>query len=99
MDERIISSETVDAEEVSFETSLRPQNLSQYIGQDKVKNNLTVFIEAATLRNEALDHVLLYGPPGLGKQRLQWLLQLKWGVKLKQRVDQQLNDQVTWRQF
>ncbi|EAL08186.1 Holliday junction DNA helicase RuvB [Listeria monocytogenes str. 4b H7858] len=45
MDERIISSETVDAEEVSFETSLRPQNLSQYIGQDKVKNNLTVFIE------------------------------------------------------
>lgn len=99
MDERIISSETVDAEEVSFETSLRPQNLSQYIGQDKVKNNLTVFIEAATLRNEALDHVLLYGPQDLVKQRLRWSLHQKWVAKLKQRVDQLLNVQATWRQF
>ncbi|EAH1995649.1 Holliday junction branch migration DNA helicase RuvB [Listeria monocytogenes] len=83
MDERIISSETVDAEEVSFETSLRPQNLSQYIGQDKVKNNLTVFIEAATLRNEALDHVLLYGPPGLGKTTLAMVIAAKMGSQIK----------------
>lgn len=55
------------ADDESIELSLRPSTLAQYIGQDKAKENLSIFIEAARLRNEALDHVLLYGPPGLGK--------------------------------
>ena len=66
MDERIMDIEAQNQEE-AFEFSLRPQNLSQYIGQDKVKENLRVVSDAAKMREEALDHVLLYGPPGLGK--------------------------------
>lgn len=61
MDDRIISSEA-DTQDLSFEKSLRPIQLQEYIGQDKVKENLKVFIEAAKYREEALDHVLLYGP-------------------------------------
>jgi len=53
-----------------FEVTLRPQKLSDFIGQEKVKDNLSIFIEAAKQRGEALDHVLLYGPPGLGKTTL-----------------------------
>lgn len=69
MEERIVNQEA-DLGELSFEQSLRPQYLNQYIGQDKVKANLKVFIEAAKMREETLDHVLLYGPPGLGKTTL-----------------------------
>ncbi|MGZ4159779.1 MAG: Holliday junction branch migration DNA helicase RuvB, partial [Neobacillus sp.] len=69
MEDRIISSE-VNENEVSFEQSLRPQTLKQYIGQNQVKDNLEIFIQAANLRKETLDHVLLYGPPGLGKTTL-----------------------------
>ena len=65
--ERIMSNELFENEE---ELSLRPQTLSEYVGQDDLKNNLKVFIKAAQGRNEALDHVLLYGPPGLGKTTL-----------------------------
>ena len=65
--ERIMSNELFENEE---ELSLRPQTLSEYVGQDDLKNNLKVFIKAAKGRNEALDHVLLYGPPGLGKTTL-----------------------------
>lgn len=67
--DRVISSEVSTFDE-QFELSLRPQRLSQYIGQQKVKDNLQIFIEAAKLRQESLDHVLLYGPPGLGKTTL-----------------------------
>ena len=67
--ERIITTEFTD-EDVSIEGSLRPQRLSEYIGQEHVKKNLNIFIEAAKMRGEALDHVLLYGPPGLGKTTL-----------------------------
>ena len=67
---RIISTESLDIEEQKSEYNLRPQYLSEYIGQKKVKDNLHIFIEAAKKRNEPLDHLLLYGPPGLGKTTL-----------------------------
>ena len=64
--DRMISTELVE-EDITIENNLRPQNLDDYIGQEKVKQNLRIFIEAAKSRGESLDHVLLYGPPGLGK--------------------------------
>ena len=69
-DDRIITPELEDYQEEKFENSLRPQILDEYIGQDKVKENMKIYIEAAKKRGEPLDHVLLYGPPGLGKTTL-----------------------------
>jgi len=80
-EERLINSET-HSEDVD-EVSLRPKRLDEYIGQAKAKNNLTVFIEAARRRKEALDHVLLYGPPGLGKTTLASIISCEMGVNLK----------------
>jgi Holliday junction DNA helicase RuvB len=79
---RIIAPETTE-DDFFFETSLRPRTLSEYVGQEKAKNNLRIFIDAAKGRNEALDHVLLYGPPGLGKTTLSNIIAAELGVNIK----------------
>ncbi len=79
---RVISPENT-IEDTDTDVSLRPQNLHEYIGQDKVKENLAIYIEAAKRRGEPLDHVLLYGPPGLGKTTLSGIIAHELGVNLR----------------
>lgn len=81
-DDRFITS-TKTLGDSELDNSLRPKSLSDYVGQDKIKSNLKVFIEASKKRGEALDHVLLYGPPGLGKTTLSHIIANELGVQLR----------------
>ena len=82
MEKRIISTE-ITKEDKQIEKSLRPQFLNEYIGQEKIRKNLKVYIDAAKLRKESLDHVLFYGPPGLGKTTLCNIIANEMGTNLK----------------
>ena len=81
---RVVSSLTIDDDEQ--ENNLRPHSMDEYVGQEKIKKNLEVFISAAKARNDALDHVLLYGPPDSERLRLRTLLQASWARKSELRA-------------
>src|SRR6201989_2446563 len=84
MPDRELTSGDALAEDLQFEVGLRPRRLADFTGQSKLKENLSIAIEAAKMRSEAMDHVLLYGPPGLGKTTLAAIIAEELGVAYQQ---------------
>ena len=98
MEKRIITTDVTE-EDFSLEGNLRPQTLDDYIGQEKTKSTLKVYIEAAKQRHDALDHVLFYGPPGLGKTTLSGIIANEMGVHMKVTSGPLLRSRGRWLRF